>query len=67
MVRANFLIGMKEIADFVGFSGATVLKHKRNYPGMPISLEGGRYLGDPERLEQFYRDVAAGDTDKWLK
>lgn len=67
MVRANFLIGMNDIAAFVGFSESTVLKHKRNYPGMPIRLEGGRYIGDPERLEQFYRDLAAGETSKWLK
>ena len=43
--KANFLKGMKEIADFVGFSEATVLKQKRTYPGMPIRLESGRWIG----------------------
>lgn len=65
MVRAGFLNGMKEITAFVGFSEATVLKHKRNYPGMPIRLEGNRWIGDPEKLEQFYKDIAAGETKKW--
>ena len=67
MVRAAFLNGMKEITAFVGFSQATMLKHKRNYPGMPIRLEGGRWIGDPEKLEQFYKDLASGNTEKWLK
>lgn len=66
MVKANFLKGMKEIAAFVGFSEATVLKHKRTYPGMPIRQEGGRWIGDPEKLEGFYRDLAAGDTTRWI-
>ncbi|MFH1033813.1 MAG: hypothetical protein V1806_04845 [Pseudomonadota bacterium] len=66
MVKANFLKGMKEIAEFVGFSEATVLKHKRTYPGMPIRQEGGFWIGDPERLEQFYKDMASGKTKKWM-
>lgn len=64
MVKANFLKGMKEIAAFVGFSEATVLKHKRAYPGMPIRLEGGRWIGDPEKLELFYRDLAGGKIER---
>ncbi len=67
MLKAAFLNGMKEITEFVGFSAATVLKHKRNYPGMPISLESGRWIGDPEKLEAFYKDLAAGRTEKWLE
>ncbi len=67
MVKATFLKGMKEITAYVGFSEATILKHKRNYPGMPIRLECGRWLGDPEALEQFYKDLAAGRTDGWLE
>ena len=66
MVRANFLNGMKEIVEYVGFAEATVIKHKRIYPGMPIRLEGGRWIGDPARLETFYRDLAAGEIDKWI-
>lgn len=66
MVKANILNGMKEIAGFVGFSEVTVLKHKREYPGMPISKKGGLWIGDPDRLEQFYKDMAAGETGKWL-
>lgn len=61
VTKASFLNGMKEITDFVGFSEATVLKHKRNYPGMPIRLEGGRWIGDPDKLERFYKDLAAGE------
>ncbi|MFH1059041.1 MAG: hypothetical protein V1797_10265 [Pseudomonadota bacterium] len=64
--KANILKGMKEIAAFVGFSEATVIKHKKAYAGMPIRQEGGLWIGDPERLEQFYKDMAAGETEKWL-
>jgi len=49
------------------FSEATVVKHKKNYPGMPIRLEGARWIGDPVKLEAFYQDLAAGETDKWLE
>lgn len=66
MVRASFLNGMKEITAFVGFSETTLHKHKREYPGMPMRKEGGIWIGDPVRLEQFYRDLAAGETEKWL-
>ncbi|MFH1034359.1 MAG: hypothetical protein V1806_07620 [Pseudomonadota bacterium] len=66
MVKANILNGMKEITAFVGFSEVTVIKHKREYPGMPISKKGGLWIGDPQRLEQFYKDMAAGETEKWL-
>jgi hypothetical protein len=64
MVRANFLNGMKEIVEYVGFSQPTVLKHKRAYPGMPIRKEGGVWIGDPAKLEGFYRDLAAGKIEK---
>ncbi|MFZ5587022.1 MAG: hypothetical protein ACOZHQ_13970 [Thermodesulfobacteriota bacterium] len=63
--KANFLKGMKEISEFVGFSSATVIKHKKVYAAMPIRQEGGLWIGDPERLEQFYKDMAAGETEKW--
>ncbi|MFH1058097.1 MAG: hypothetical protein V1797_05360 [Pseudomonadota bacterium] len=64
--KANFLRGMKEISEFVGFGQATVVKHKKNYPGMPIRLEGACWIGDPVKLEAFYQDLAAGETEKWL-
>jgi hypothetical protein len=64
--KANFLKGMKEIADYVGFSPTTVIKHKKIYPGMPIRQEGWVWIGDPEKLEAFYKDLAAGETEKWL-
>ncbi len=64
--KANFLKGMKEIAAFVGFSPATVIKHKKVYPAMPIRQEGSIWIGDPEKLEGFYKDLAAGETEKWL-
>ena len=64
--KANFLKGMKEIAAFVGFSPATVIKHKKIYPGMPIRQEGSLWIGDPVKLEAFYKDLAAWETEKWL-
>ena len=65
--KANFLKGMKEISEFVGFSTATVIKHKKAYAGMPIRQEGGLWIGDPVKLEAFYQDLAAGETEKWLE
>ena len=65
--RARILNGMKEISAFVGFSDATVLKHKRQYPRMPIQLVGGRWVGDPDALEEFYKDLASGNTEKWVE
>ena len=64
--KANILKGMKEIAAFVGFSEATVIKHKKTYAAMPIRQEGGLWIGDPVKLEAFYQDLAAGETEKWL-
>lgn len=61
------LRGMKAIADFVGFSPATVLKLQKNYPGMPISKVNGEWLGNLDDLEQFMKDLAAGKTEKWLE
>lgn len=61
VTKANFLNGMKEISDFVGFSENTILKHKRCYPGMPICKTGGVWIGDPIKLEEFYRELAIGD------
>ena len=62
----GFLNGMDEIAQFTGFSPNTLRKHKRLYPGMPIrKLESGTWVGNPELLTQFYRDLAAGNTKPW--
>ena len=67
MVKAAFLNGMDEIERFTGFSANTLRKHKRQYPGMPIKkLENGTWVGNPELLEQFYKDLAAGNTEDWL-
>lgn len=63
--KASFLNGMKAITDFVGFSETTIIKHKRDYPMMPIRKEGGVWIGDPGELEAFYRDLAQGKTEKW--
>ena len=65
MVTANILKGMKAISAYVGYSEATLLKHKRDFPGMPINKVGGEWMGNPVKLEQFYQDVAAGETEKW--
>jgi hypothetical protein len=66
MVTANILKGMKAISAYVGYSEATLLKHKREFPAMPINKVGGEWMGNPVKLEQFYQDVAAGETEKWL-
>ncbi|MCE1171625.1 MAG: hypothetical protein LWW84_09920 [Azovibrio sp.] len=65
MVTANILKGMKAISAFVGYSETTLVKHKREYPGMPMNKVGGEWMGDPQRLEQFYQDLAAGEVGKW--
>ncbi|MBI5523631.1 MAG: hypothetical protein HY910_13460 [Desulfarculus sp.] len=66
MVTANILKGMKAISSYVGYSEVTLLKHKREFPAMPINKVGGEWMGNPVKLEQFYQDVAAGDTRKWM-
>ncbi|MBI5524653.1 MAG: hypothetical protein HY910_18665 [Desulfarculus sp.] len=66
MVTANILKGMKAICAYVGYSEVTLLKHKREFPAMPINKVGGEWMGNPVKLEQFYQDVAAGDTGKWM-
>ncbi|MFH1036145.1 MAG: hypothetical protein V1806_16710 [Pseudomonadota bacterium] len=66
MVKANILNGMKAISAYVGYSEPTLLKHKRDYPGMPINKVGGEWMGNPVKLELFYQDLAAGETEKWL-
>ena len=67
MVNKAFLNGMKAIVEAVGFSEPTVLRHKREYPGMPINLLGGVWIGDPKALQQFYKDLAAGKTERYLE
>lgn len=64
VTKACFLNGMKEISNFLGFSESTVLKHKREYPGMPIKKEGGIWIGDPIKLEEFYRNLASDSSRK---
>ena len=59
--KASFLSGMDAISNFTGYSPNTIRKHKRQYPGMPIrKLIDGTWVGHPELLDQFYKDVAAG-------
>ena len=67
MVKVNILKGMKEITAFVGYSETTVLKHKREYLGMPISKVSGEWIGNPVTLNLFYQDLAAGQADRWLE
>jgi hypothetical protein len=59
----GFLQGMKSISEYVGFSERTILKHKRNFPLMPIQKVGGVWVGDPEGLTDFYRSLARGECD----
>ena len=62
---ANILQGMAEISQFTRFSESTLLKQKRQYPRMPIRKENGAWIGDPEALEMFYKDLAAGKLEGW--
>lgn len=64
--KAHLLRGMKEIAAFVGVSPATVTKHKKIYPGMPIRQEGWVWIGDPEKLEAFYKDLTVVEAEEWI-
>jgi hypothetical protein len=57
---------MKAIADYLGYSHATVLKHKQSYPGMPINKVNGEWLGNTASLDLFMQDLAEGNTEKWL-
>lgn len=66
MSKANVLKGVQDRAEFVGCRPATVIKHERNHPGRPISLESGRRIGGPEKPEAFYKDLAAGGTERWV-
>ena len=66
MVKANILKGMKEIAQYIRCSEPTVLKYKRDYPGMPINKVRGEWIGKPSSLEQFLQDIAEGISEKWL-
>jgi hypothetical protein len=59
--KASFLSGMDAISRFTGYSPNTIRKHKNKYPGMPIrKLVNGTWVGNPELLDQFYKDLAAG-------
>lgn len=59
--KASFLSGMGDISRFTGYSPNTIRKHKSQYPGMPIrKLINGTWVGNPELLDQFYKDLAAG-------
>lgn len=66
MVEVVSLKGMKAICSFANLSEATLLSYKRQYPGMPMNKVGGLWFGAPDRLEAFFRDLATGDTGKWL-
>ena len=37
---------------------------RKAYPGMPIRQKGWVWIGDPEKQEAFYKDLAAGETEK---
>ena len=60
--KANFLKGMKEISNFTGYSEPTLLRMKRRYPKMPMNKPSGihTWIADPEKLDAFFKDLAAG-------
>ncbi len=66
--KANFLKGMKEISSFTGYSEPTLLRMKRRYPRMPMSKPPGihSWIADPERLDEFFKDLAGGVSEHWL-
>ncbi len=66
--KASFLNGMDAICRFTGYSPNTLKKHKRSYPGMPIrKLVNGTWVGNPDLLDQFYKDLAAGHIEPWAQ
>jgi hypothetical protein len=66
MQKSAHLNGLASVALFTGFSQATVRKHKKLYPGMPINKINGRWVGSPARLTEFYNDLAAGNEKKYV-
>jgi hypothetical protein len=66
MVKAGIIKGMKAICEHVGYSEPTLLKHKREYPGMPMNKLAGEWVANQAQLEKFYQDLAAGKTEGWL-
>ncbi len=64
--RAGVLKGMDAIEAFSGFNRVILLRMKKEYPLMPMRRLGHIYLADPDRLRQFLKDYAAGDTEKYL-
>jgi hypothetical protein len=44
-----------------------LMRWKQEYPLMPMTKPGGIYLADPDKLRQFLKDVAAGDSEKYSK
>jgi len=59
---ANVLKGMDAIERFSGFNRVILMRMKKEFPVMPMNKRGGIYMADPERLSQFLKDYAAGDT-----
>lgn len=68
VAKANVLRGMKEISDFAGYSEASLLRMKRQYPGMPMNKPRGAHgwLADPDQLNEFFKNLAVGETRRWL-
>ena len=64
---ADVLKGMDATEAFTGFSRAILMRWKRDYPLMPMNKRGGIYMADPDAMRQFLKDVANGDTEKYLE
>ena len=60
VVNESALQGMKEIAQFLGRSEATVLKLKAKYPDMPVTKIEGRWESDKDLLADWRRRVLLG-------
>ena len=63
---APILKGMDAIEQFSGFNRAILLRLKAQYPLMPMTKPEHSWMADPDRMRQFLKDYAAGDTEKWL-
>lgn len=65
--KTDVLKGIDAIARFSDRTYRTLIRLKQQFPGMPMNKDSvdGIWWADPDRLNQFLKDVAAGQGDKW--
>ena len=66
--KADILKGMAAIEKFSGYSGGVLIRWKKRYPLMPMNKpeDSTLWMADPDKLNQFLKDVATRDTEKCL-